>query len=305
MARSWSVFGAVAAIVVVVIVWASAGGARGAVQDVYEPDALNASPITSDTRRIRVRGILRLYALSDGPYLFQDMNAYALKSQPEHMVTVSRSSRIVWYRERYEAARVVITGDYRRSSCREPGAACPHLKNELDPIAIEIVDYPDKSAAEAHAESGRQPLHAVATDDRHWQEIADMAQRLARAVRQRDLKTIRALIDPGSNAASGPPRDPRWLDETLAPGGRVYWRLFDPESSFVSEQNPRPVFRAYEINDQAYRDEQRSIAICYDRGIRSNWTWPDSQFDFETANVGDPYACVRAFKGAGGWWLDI
>jgi hypothetical protein len=33
--------------------------------------------------------------------------------------------------------------------------------------------------------------------------------------------------------------------------------------------------------------------------------WPDSQFDLDAHNVGDPYACITAAKSARGWQLNI
>jgi hypothetical protein len=273
--------------------------------DAFDPQTLNALPRATALRGIRVRGILRLHALSDGPYLYQDMDAYARDADMDRMVTVQRSTSIVWYAERYEAALVVIAGDYRRSACRGREAVCPHLRNELDPRSIDVIGYPDKSIVERSAAWGRRPLRAIGRDDGLWPEISGVAERLVRAILRRDLKTIRALIDPGIAAETDEPADRSRFDDALAPGGRVYWRLFESESAFASERNPRPAFRSYDIDAAPYGNEERSVAICFNKSDRTNIDWPDTEFDLNSANVGDPYTCVEAFKVARGWWFNI
>jgi hypothetical protein len=276
-----------------------------AVSKVYDSQMLNALPPRTEMRGVRVRGILRLTGLTDGPYLLQDMETYGLKAERNrHTVTVARSSRVLWFQERYEAALVIITGDYSKSGCREPDAICPHMKNELDPVSIEVISYPDKSVAEKVAEAGRHALRRVTKSDPHWLEIADMAERLVQAVRRRDFDAIRVLVDPGASVA-GDPSFGVWLDEMLLPGGAVRWRLFDPESAFVSARHLQPAFRVYDTNEGPYGDEQRSVAICFDKGVRGDVEWPDSEFDLDAENVGDPYTCVHGFRTAHGWWLGV
>lgn len=271
---------------------------------IFDPETLNNMPRASEVRRISVVGVLRIYAQSDGPHLFQDLQAYSGKGQPEHMITVAGSAHITSFAERYEAAEVVITGNYRKSACREPAAACPHMVGELEPVSIGVRSYPDKSTIERQTEAGQRSLRSIATTDPDWSEIVVLAERLVSATRKRDMTALRALIRPKSNDPNAA-TDEKGLDETLAPGARVLWRLFDPESAFVTEQNARPAFRAYETQEKTFSDELRTVAICFDKEIRRSQDWPDSEFDLDTENLGDPFACVRAYKVARGWTLVI
>lgn len=273
----------------------------GAPATIYDPDTLNALPGTPDRRRVRVKGILRIHSDTDGPYLFQDMRAYVERGHREHMVTVAWFADMHLHLERYEAALVVITGDYGKSGCRAPDAVCPHMKNELTPVSVEVVGYPNKAAGERLSDAGHRPLLDVTASDPQWAEISDVAHVLVRAVRERDAKALRKLIDPG-NAADYPPEA---LDDAMAPGGRVDWRLFAPENAFVTDRNPMPAFRAYAVHEAPYGNELRAVAICFDKKIRSDADWPNSEFDLDSENVGDPFVCVTAFKTARGWWLDI
>lgn len=266
---------------------------------------MNALPPGTEIRDVRVRGILRIYALTDGPYLLQDLDAFERERGLKRVVTVAYADNIEWLTERYELALVVITGNYRRSVCRGPGYACPHIKNELQPQAIEVLGYPDKSTVEARVDLGREVLKALTPTDPMWGEVSDIARRLVIATRDRDVAALRVLIDVGDRAAGTTEWEPGWIEADLRPGGRVYWRLFDPESAFVTERKPSPDFRAYRINADMFSSEEQAFAICFDRNIRSAGDWPNSVFDLETENLGDPFACVEAFKDARGWWLSI
>lgn len=270
---------------------------------VFEPVQLNAMPGLEEKRSVRVRGVLRLQ-LTDGPYLYQDMEAYGLERGREHFVTVAWSDRIAWYAELYEAALVVITGDYRKSGCRRPDAVCPHMKNELDPLAIEVVGYLDKSAIEKRSAAGQRPLRRVGADDTQWPEIVDIVERFQNAVRERDSKAVRALIEPRIDRAQW---DPEWLaalEAELRPGGRAHWRLFDPGSPFVNARDRSLAYRVYDV-PWTHRYTKRSVEICFDRRVASEADWPDSEFDILSENLGDPFACVTAVRADGAWWLEI
>ncbi|MDZ4866535.1 MAG: hypothetical protein SGI91_04370 [Alphaproteobacteria bacterium] len=270
---------------------------------VFEPAQLNAMPGTAVKHPVRVRGVLRLQ-LTDGPYLYQDMETYGLERGREAFVTVASSNRVAWYAELYEAALVVITGDYRKSGCRGPDAACPHMKNELDPVAIEVMGYPDKSAIEKQSAGGQRPLRRVGSDDAQWTEIVDIVERLQRAVRERDLKALRGLIEPRVDRAQWDPEWPAALESELRPGGRAHWRLFGSSSLLASERDGPSAYRVYDI-PWTHRYTKRSVEVCFDRRVRSEADWPNSEFDLLSENLGDPFACMTAVRADGGWWLEI
>jgi hypothetical protein len=280
------------------LAFASAGVAGGepATDKIYDPDTLNALPAGTAIEPVRVRGVFAINTDTDGPYLYQDMRSYGLRGGREHMVTIPFSLELLAYVKRYEAALVIITGKYRKSGCREPKAICPHMSRELFPSSVEVIGYPDKAPAEQVNESGREPLREVVAGDPDLPPITDLSHRLVRAVAERDIKAVGALADP-ENAKN---RDYR----LVGPGSRIYWHLFDPEAAFVSEENRRPAFKIYEYPYRS-QDEVRAVAICFDKGKQANMSWPDSQFDLDAHNVGDPYACITAARSARGWQLHI
>ena len=284
------------------LAFAACAFARDGAPPVLAPQELNASS-ASPEGRVRVRGVLQL-ALTDGPYLHQDMRAYGATRDQERYVTVLRSDKVAWYAELYEAALVVVTGNYRKSGCRAPGAACPHLKNELDPVSIEVLGYPDKSAAERKSDDGKRPLRAVHSGDPEWVAVAGLVDRFRRAVRARDVKALSAMIEPRVEAFARDPDRRAAIDGAFAPGARAQWRLFDPASAFIDERRPEPAYRVYESPSwPSY--VSRSLTVCFDKGVRSQADWPDSVFDLASANLGDPFACIVAVRADRGWWLEI